>query len=292
MADQSFSSFADLKEFKSKLRHQEAQEAQAKADAIEVKAGSEHLNPIKRKAQEAQAALAQEAQAQAAPARSERASARPAVTARAPEAPREPRREPRREARSDGRGKMRGKHQGKRAEANLTGRAKDEAESKRLNKALGRLQRKANELNTHHEKDVAQAKDKAKAKARAQAAAKKQGPAQQEQAGAQPQRAAGAQGKARPQVNGRKSGKQGPTAPKLQGKYFDLESLKLVRAAQDEVKYQARREMYRRLGSLDELIQAEVARLYLEQPEPKRSVQELLPQALSAEAMSSRTDTV
>ena len=46
MADQSFSSFADLKEFKSKLRHQEAQEAQAKADAIEVKAGSEHLNPI------------------------------------------------------------------------------------------------------------------------------------------------------------------------------------------------------------------------------------------------------
>ena len=80
MADQSFSSFADLKEFKSKLRHQEAQEAQAKADAIEVKAGSEHLNPIKRKAREAQAALAQEAQAaQATPARSERAPARPAV---------------------------------------------------------------------------------------------------------------------------------------------------------------------------------------------------------------------
>lgn len=286
MADQSFSSFADLKEFKSKLRHQEAQEAQAKADAIEVKAGSEHLNPIKRKAREAQAALAQEAQAaQATPARSERAPARPAVTARAPEAPRELRREPRHEAQSEGRGKMRGKHQGKRAEANLTGRAKDEAESKRLNKALGRLQRKANELNTHHEKDVAQAKDKAKAKARAQAAAKKQGAAQQEQAGAQPQRAAGAQGKARPQVNGRKSGKHGPTAPKLQGKYFDLESLKLVRAAQDEVKYQARREMYRRLGSLDELIQAEVARLYLEQPEPKRSVQDLLPQTLSAEAI-------
>ena len=310
MADQSFSSFADLKEFKSKLRHQEAQEAQAKADAIEVKAGSEHLNPIKRKAQEAQAALAQEAQAaQTSQVTSVPERARPKVTARAPEAPREPRREPRRELRGEergaGRGKFQGKSQGKfqdkRSEANLTGRAKDEAESKRLNKALGRLQCKANELNTHHDKDVAQAKDKAKAKARAQAAANKQGQAPHERAaGAQLQRASqpgqernaqrGAQDKRRPQASGaqgKASGKPGKAAPRLQGKYFDLESLKLVRAAQDEVKYQARREMYRRLASLDELIQAEVGRRYLAQPEgeTKRSVQDLLPQALQAEAI-------
>ena len=90
MADQSFSSFADLKEFHAKLRHQEAQMAQAKADAIEVKAGTEHLNPLKRKAQAAQAALNSEQGA----AESARDRATPQVSSaqseRAPQAARTP----------------------------------------------------------------------------------------------------------------------------------------------------------------------------------------------------------
>ena len=46
----SFSSFADLKDLQVRLRQQEADQAQAKADAIVVKEGNEHLNPIKQKA--------------------------------------------------------------------------------------------------------------------------------------------------------------------------------------------------------------------------------------------------
>lgn len=47
---QSFSSFADLQDFRTQLRQKEADDAQRKADAIEVEKGKEHLNPLKQKA--------------------------------------------------------------------------------------------------------------------------------------------------------------------------------------------------------------------------------------------------
>ena len=59
----SFSSFADLKDLQVRLRQQEADQAQAKADAIVVKEGNEHLNPIKQKAAQL-AKFSSQAQAQ------------------------------------------------------------------------------------------------------------------------------------------------------------------------------------------------------------------------------------
>lgn len=47
---QSFSSFADLQNLRVQLRQKEADEAQRKADAIEVDKSREHLNPLKQKA--------------------------------------------------------------------------------------------------------------------------------------------------------------------------------------------------------------------------------------------------
>lgn len=63
MGDRSFSSFADLKDLQVRLRKQEADHAQAKADAIVVKAGTEHLNPLKQHAAKLNAQVAQESRA-------------------------------------------------------------------------------------------------------------------------------------------------------------------------------------------------------------------------------------
>lgn len=295
MAEQSFSSFADLKEFHSKLRQQEAQMAQAKADAIEVKAGTEHLNPIKRKAQEAQAALKKEAEGQVRPASQPKA---PLPAAQGERRAVRPNRDT--HASRDGRlGQSDGRTHGSRRpepNSNLKGRAKEEVESKRLNKALGRLQRKANELNSHHDKDKERPLDK---QARPQQPRNEQGrqrrnqqlnvKQQQVKPRAQevqlrPERnqtAPNQQRSRKEQLTGRKD------VPQLQGKFFDLDSLKLVRLSEDLVSYVDRRELYRKLGELDSLIQAEVERIYVaakaENAEVSRKSQDYLPQALTSE---------
>ena len=311
MADQSFSSFADLKEFRAKLRQEEAQLAQAKADAIEVKAGSEHLNPLKREAQAAQAALRADQKAaeyaheigidrqqrrhqrQRTEPRREPSSEPPKALEGRPERAPRGERQPR-QARGDrGERGERGERgrAGPRASAPLKGHAKDEAAAKRLNKALGRLQRKADELNSHHDKDAqAESARKPQHKHRGpqQAAQAPQAPAQKVPA---PQAAL----KVAAQKGAPKSGAKTPAVPQLQGKYFDLESLKLVRANADLVKYQSRGEMFRRLGQLDQLIQKEVARRYREEQaelaagiegiKTHESAQDFLPEALQAETV-------
>lgn len=285
MADQSFSSFADLKEFHAKLRHQEAQMAQAKADAIEVKAGTEHLNPLKRKAQAAQAALNSEqgaaesardrATPQASSAQSEHApqaarSERPARHAQRPE------RNTRNERNHQGARPERGARKGQRSATqgrepqNLSGRAKDELTSKRLNQALGRLQRKANELNSHHDKDVARAQSAGQRKPRPERQERAQRPQRQERPAQADRSAQAERAPQSQQVSGeraarpdkpRTQNKPGKAqGPQLQGKYFDLESLKLVRAAENEVAYQERRALYRKLNELDRVIQNAVER--------------------------------
>ena len=150
----SFSSFADLKDLQVRLRQQEADQAQAKADAIVVKEGNEHLNPIKQKAAQL-AKFSSQAQPQANSQGNAHGQAQGSAQA---------------QAKAQGRSSNQAKTQG---QAGTNGRynnrnngqktgfknkaANDEKlnSQERLEHALNRLQRKADSLNRHHDKDVA-----------------------------------------------------------------------------------------------------------------------------------------
>lgn len=236
----SFSSFADLKDLQVRLRKQEADQAQAKADAIVVKEGSEHLNPLKQQAAKLAGRVAQDQERQSSlsrPDKSEHRSYR--------------------------------NHSSRASSSNLSSKGKDKDQEQRLEQALNRLQRKANDLNSHHAKDAAKAANQQGAQGKGQnikgqAKSANNRPALKEQ-------------------HGQKLSK-GKGASLFAGKYLDASMLAMVRAAQDKVSYQARRNMYNQLNELDSLIEATGKSLQAQDSEKSLHGQELLDLVLSSEA--------
>ena len=249
----SFSSFADLKDLQVRLRQQEADQAQAKADAIVVKEGNEHLNPIKQKAAQLAKFSSQShahGQSQGQGQAQGKAKAQTQTQAKA-------------QGRSSNQAKTQGQagsngRYNNRNNAQKTGFKNKAANDEKLNSqerlehALNRLQRKADSLNRHHDKDVAKEQKNASYSKLKPELKSQHEPEQKQKAkhdkGANQKKVANNSNskKARPANKGK--------APLLQGKYFDVELLKEVRAKQDEVSYQTRRTLYRKLGELDNVI--------------------------------------
>lgn len=287
-----FSSFSDLKDLKAQLREREANAAAAKADAIIVSPEKEATNRLKQQAKKVEqfTTNAKQAQTQAqaqAPKTPEGSYENQAPPDRKPQgrntdSNRPPRAE--RQERVGGRERSRGR--GSQAQKNApvatpsARRAQQEHEAKRLDRALGRLQRKADDLNAHSAKD--QERNAAKGNASTAAAVtsnKAAGGESRPQSERGQQQRKNRQQNANAQVNARaenKGGKGGnggnggknakankgkKAAPLLVGKYFDTEALKTLRAAQDNISYQDRRTLYRSLCDLDQLILQELQSL-------------------------------
>lgn len=141
-------------------------------------------------------------------------------------------------------------------------RSKNETEQQRLDRALNRLQRKAMDLNEHAPKDQERkVSDKSERDSKDRKAADKNH-AQQRSRAHNVERKDKSRSRhdsdsntKRDRLNKVNKDKKGSKkAPLLDGKYFDLEALKLVREHQDNMSYQSRRLAYRKLSELDQAI--------------------------------------
>ena len=254
-----FSSFADLKDLRQSLRQKEAEQAQAKADAIIVDDEQAKTNPLKQKAARLAAftnqALEQEKE------REQRNAAADAAgnPARGHNAASQEKQAPPRGRERSGRDRehMRNQHsQGNRGprmaqnaeQSPKERRAQQERAGERLDRALQRLQRHSNSTS----------------EAKKGSPSERQGQQTQPKPKQQPKQA---QRASRATAKGQKQ-RQGSSRPVLVGKFFDVEALKAVRAVQDEVRYQDRRLLYRALEELDQLISKQVESLMREAQKP------------------------
>ncbi|MDY2799249.1 MAG: ATP-dependent RNA helicase HrpA [Anaerobiospirillum succiniciproducens] len=147
---------------------------------------------------------------------------------------------------------------------------KNEIEQQRLDRALNRLQRKAMDLNEHAQKDQERkVADKSELDSKDRKASnKKQAQhrlrSNHEERKDQNRPRQDHESKNMPERNAKitKEKKGSKKVPLLDGKYFDLESLKLVREHQDNMSYQSRRLAYRKLSDLDQAILALMQSLF------------------------------
>ncbi|MGN8852787.1 ATP-dependent RNA helicase HrpA [Anaerobiospirillum succiniciproducens] len=147
---------------------------------------------------------------------------------------------------------------------------KNEIEQQRLDRALNRLQRKAMDLNEHAQKDQERkVADKSELDSKDRKASNKKQAQQRlrsnhEERKDQNRPRQDHESKNKPERNAKitKEKKGSKKAPLLVGKYFDLESLKLVREHQDNMSYQSRRLAYRKLSDLDQAILALMQSLF------------------------------
>ncbi|MCI6862990.1 ATP-dependent RNA helicase HrpA [Anaerobiospirillum succiniciproducens] len=147
---------------------------------------------------------------------------------------------------------------------------KNEIEQQRLDRALNRLQRKAMDLNEHAQKDQERkVADKSELDSKDRKASNKKQAQQRlrsnhEERKDQNRPRQDHESKNKPERNAKsaKEKKGSKKAPLLDGKYFDLESLKLVREHQDNMSYQSRRLAYRKLSDLDQAILALMQSLF------------------------------
>lgn len=308
MADRSsFSSFADLKDLQNQLRRQEAAQAQARANAIEVKAGTEHLNPLKQQAARAQAAVAAAAASDPAPAAAAGGAAATGANAGAAkearnisdarplsgrersersEGQRRSGRSVHKERQSSGEGENGSEHQrgerrnserrpsehrsGERRSRTNSDKERNSAgnrneDSIKLSHALNRLQRKADSMNEHALKDKERQREKnlehtaeKTSGTRPQRSTRSDSAASSSNGRSEDQAVKLAQSRRKERRNQARSNNR---APLLNGRYFDQEALKAVKAGQDLICYQARRDLYRKLRELDTLILQEMERL-------------------------------
>lgn len=326
-----FSSFADLKDLQKQLRQKEADQAQAKADAIIVRPEQEQHNPLKQKAArlaaftstavkaqaDKQANLQSHAQASQ-PIKHQETQAPPRERDKSAAVSNERRTERHNHERNSGNavnaanaanggngGKGRGaRPQGERGQRSHASQEKGQGQSQRqssnrhhrddkqreqqrLDQALQRLQRHADKMRAPDKKGNGQQApaDAAPSRKQSEQAGKQQHQRRnnqeqrprQEKAALPPR-----EDRRQPQAKAAHSKKDNQSAKvrsPLVGKYFDVEALKAVRAAQDEVRYQDRRQLYRALNDLDQVINREVIRL---QQEAKRQLAQHAQQAQQA----------
>ena len=149
-------------------------------------------------------------------------------------------------------------------------RNKNETEQQRLDRALNRLQRKAMDLNEHAQKDQERkVADKSERDSKDRKASNKNQAQQRSRSNHgerkdQNRPRQDHESKNKPERNAKitKEKKGAKKAPLLDGKYFDLEALKLVREHQDNMSYQSRRLAYRKLSDLDQAILALMQSLF------------------------------
>ncbi|MBU3845073.1 MAG: DUF3418 domain-containing protein [Candidatus Anaerobiospirillum pullicola] len=336
-----FSSFADLKDLQKQLRQKEADQAQAKADAIIVSPEKEQHNPLKQKAArlaaftstavKAQADTQAHAQGQdqaAQPIKHQETQAPPRERDKSAAAVSNDRRSEHhnrerngakgasgsngngtnatngRGARSQGergqrspatQGQGQGQGQRQRQSSNRHHRDDKQREQQRLDQALQRLQRHADKMRAPEKNGNSQQApaDAAPSRKQPEQAGKQQHSRRnhqeqrprQEKAALPPR-----EDRRQPQAKAAHSKKDNQSAKvrsPLVGKYFDVEALKAVHAVQDEVRYQERRQLYRALNDLDQVISREVIRLqqeakrHLAQPasQEKQAAPQTAPQA-------------
>ena len=149
-------------------------------------------------------------------------------------------------------------------------RNKNETEQQRLDRALNRLQRKAMDLNEHAQKDQERkvadkserdSKDR-KASNKNQAQQRSRSNHEERKDQNRPRQDHDSKIKRERNAKSAKEKKGAKKAPLLDGKYFDLEALKLVREHQDNMSYQSRRLAYRKLSDLDQAILALMQSLF------------------------------
>ena len=149
-------------------------------------------------------------------------------------------------------------------------RNKNETEQQRLDRALNRLQRKAMDLNEHAQKDQERkvadkserdSKDR-KASNKKQAQQRPRSNHEERKDQNRPRQDHESKNKRERNAKSAKEKKGAKKAPLLDGKYFDLEALKLVREHQDNMSYQSRRLAYRKLTDLDQAILALMQSLF------------------------------
>lgn len=147
---------------------------------------------------------------------------------------------------------------------------KNEIEQQRLDRALNRLQRKAMDLNEHAQKDQERkvadkseldSKDR-KASNKKQAQQRLRSNHEERKDQNRPRQDHESKNKTERNAKITKEKKGSKKAPLLDGKYIDLESLKLVREHQDNMSYQSRRLAYRKLSDLDQAILALMQSLF------------------------------
>ena len=149
-------------------------------------------------------------------------------------------------------------------------RNKNETEQQRLDRALNRLQRKAMDLNEHAQKDQERkVADKSERDSKDRKASNKNQAQQRSRSNHEERKDHNRprqdhESKNKPERNAKsaKEKKDAKKAPLLDGKYFDLEALKLVREHQDNISYQSRRLAYRKLSDLDQAILALMQSLF------------------------------
>ena len=326
-----FSSFADLKDLQKQLRQKEADQAQAKADAIIVRPEQEQHNPLKQKAArlaaftstavkaqaDKQANLQSHAQASQ-PIKHQETQAPPRERDKSATVSNERRAERHNRERNSGNavnaanaanggngGKGRGaRPQGERGQRSHASQGKGQGQSQRqssnrhhrddkqreqqrLDQALQRLQRHADKMRAPDKKGNGQQApaDAASSRKQSEQAGKQQHQRRNNQEqrprlekAALPPREDSRQPQAKA-AHSKKDNQSTKVRSPLVGKYFDVEALKAVRAAQDEVRYQDRRQLYRALNDLDQVINREVIRL---QQEAKRQLAQHAQQAQQA----------
>ncbi|WP_281710801.1 ATP-dependent RNA helicase HrpA [Anaerobiospirillum succiniciproducens] len=149
-------------------------------------------------------------------------------------------------------------------------RNKNETEQQRLDRALNRLQRKAMDLNEHAQKDQERkVADKSERDSKERKASNKNQAQQRSRSNHEERKDHNRphqdhESKIKRERNAKttKEKKGAKKAPLLDGKYFDLEALKLVREHQDNMSYQSRRLAYRKLSDLDQAILALMQSLF------------------------------
>lgn len=295
-----FSSFADLKDLRQVLREKEADEAQAKADAIVLDEEKAKTNPLKQQAERLSARVQQkraeeQASAQEASTTSpEREQSGVSHKKQAPPANEERKRRP---LSHDHRPFSEPRTAKSREQSPKERRAEQERADARLDRALQRLQRQNAQS---HDANAPRSQKPQRPEGTKERAATQTRPER-----AQRQQQNGQQGKA--QSKDRQRNRSSAARSLLQGKYFDVEALKAVRAVHDEVRYTDRRQLYRALEDLDQVIIKEVDRLLAaaqqSAPSPEGaeaaaapaaapSAQELLKEALTCEAVLSKREQV
>ncbi|WP_308497921.1 ATP-dependent RNA helicase HrpA [uncultured Anaerobiospirillum sp.] len=149
-------------------------------------------------------------------------------------------------------------------------RNKNDTEQQRLDRALNRLQRKAMDLNEHAQKDQERqvankserdSKDR-KASYKNQAQQRSRSNHEERKDHKRPRQDHESKNKHERNAKITKEKKGAKKAPLLDGKYFDLDALKLVREHQDNMSYQSRRLAYRKLTDLDQAILALMQSLF------------------------------
>ena len=149
-------------------------------------------------------------------------------------------------------------------------RNKNETEQQRLDRALNRLQRKAMDLNEHAQKDQERkVADKSESNSKDRKVSNKKQAQQRPRSNHEerkdqnrPRQDHESKNKHERNAKSAKEKKGAKKAPLLDGKYFDLEALKLVREHQDNMSYQSRRLAYRKLTDLDQAILALMQSLF------------------------------